>query len=163
MFQRKTVKEKCKLTFQKKYGKNITCYSKTKMWKDLQVQYYIEKYGINNFIEKTINNNSKKSIYYKNVWSYSISQINKFGPSNFGYNYKDIKTKNKKIEIYKNKLAIDHKYSIIRGFINNVDPKIIGSIHNIEILTVSENCTKGSKCSIKLKDLRKLYENKKNK
>ena len=51
---------------------------------------------------------------------------------------------------------IDHKYSIIEGFKNNVDPKIIGHIANLEMITWEENNSKHGSCSITLKELKKL-------
>jgi len=52
---------------------------------------------------------------------------------------------------------LDHKYSITEGFKNNVPPKIIGSIHNLEFIDHKENCKKGIKCSITLKELYELF------
>lgn len=48
---------------------------------------------------------------------------------------------------------LDHKYSIRQGFVNGVNPEIIGSIHNLEILSASENCSKRADCSISLNEL----------
>jgi len=60
---------------------------------------------------------------------------------------------------YKNKLAIDHKYSISKGFQDKISPEIIGSIVNLEILTHSKNSSKGRKCSISLTKLLNDYQN----
>jgi len=46
------------------------------------------------------------------------------------------------------KYHLDHKYSIYQGFIDNIDPKIIGSIHNLQMLSFDTNISKGSDCSI---------------
>lgn len=43
---------------------------------------------------------------------------------------------------------LDHKYSIYQGFIDNIKPEIIGSIHNLQILPFNKNISKGSDCSI---------------
>tara|TARA_E500000318_G_scaffold87086_1_gene83936 strand:+ start:761 stop:1378 length:618 start_codon:yes stop_codon:yes gene_type:complete len=48
---------------------------------------------------------------------------------------------------------LDHKYSIIEGFRNNVPPKVIGNIHNLEFLYYKDNCVKGTKCSMTLEEL----------
>ena len=48
---------------------------------------------------------------------------------------------------------LDHKYSITEGFRNNVPPKVIGNIHNLEFLYYKDNCSKGTKCSITLEEL----------
>ena len=55
--------------------------------------------------------------------------------------------------------SLDHKYSIFYGFYNDVPPKIIGSIYNLEYLPKSKNCSKQTKCSIDLKTLNEMYEN----
>lgn len=43
---------------------------------------------------------------------------------------------------------LDHKYSISEGFMNNVNPYLIGNINNLEFIPAHDNCSKGSKCSI---------------
>jgi hypothetical protein len=43
---------------------------------------------------------------------------------------------------------IDHKYSILEGYKNNIDYKIISSLHNLEIILGRDNCSKQNKCSI---------------
>lgn len=49
---------------------------------------------------------------------------------------------------------LDHKYSIYNGFINNIDPKIIGHYKNLEILESKINRNeKGKKSSISLVEL----------
>jgi hypothetical protein len=54
---------------------------------------------------------------------------------------------------------LDHKYSIKQGFIDGVDPKIIGSAINLEIIHKLQNCRKQSKCSIDLNHLNEVYYN----
>lgn len=48
---------------------------------------------------------------------------------------------------------LDHKYSIIEGFKNNIEPKVIGNIHNLEMLPWKDNVKKHKKCSITLDEL----------
>ena len=48
---------------------------------------------------------------------------------------------------------LDHKYSILEGFKNNVKPEIIGNIKNLEFIPWEENRNKGSLCSITLEEL----------
>lgn len=55
---------------------------------------------------------------------------------------------------------LDHKYSIVRGWAENVPPEIIGSIHNLELLLGTENVTKNAKCSINKETLLELYHGK---
>jgi len=55
-------------------------------------------------------------------------------------------------------IHIDHIFSIIKAFKLKIDPRIIGSKSNIRIITVTENCSKQSKCDISLDELYKKYE-----
>lgn len=48
---------------------------------------------------------------------------------------------------------LDHKYSIAEGFKNNVPPKVIGGINNLEFLLHTDNVKKGTKCSVTLEEL----------
>lgn len=48
---------------------------------------------------------------------------------------------------------LDHKYSILEGFKNDVDPKIIGNINNLEFIPWEDNIKKGTVCSITLDKL----------
>lgn len=48
---------------------------------------------------------------------------------------------------------LDHKYSKVEGFRNNILPSIIGGIKNLEMLHYKENCSKREKCSVELKDI----------
>jgi hypothetical protein len=48
---------------------------------------------------------------------------------------------------------LDHKFSVRAGFINKVDPRIIGSRYNLHIISASENTAKGMRCSITLESL----------
>ena len=51
---------------------------------------------------------------------------------------------------------LDHKFSINEGFRQNVDPKLIGNIVNLEFIPWEENLNKGTKCSITITELKKL-------
>jgi len=48
---------------------------------------------------------------------------------------------------------LDHKYSKIQGFKDNILPYIIGSMHNLEIIHKSINCSKKGECSITKEEL----------
>lgn len=52
---------------------------------------------------------------------------------------------------------LDHKFSKRHGFINNIPPYIIGSIHNLEMLPHRVNCKKIDKCSISKEELFELF------
>ena len=51
---------------------------------------------------------------------------------------------------------LDHKFSIIEGFKQNISPEIIGNIVNLEFLTWEENLRKQGNCSITIKELATL-------
>lgn len=53
---------------------------------------------------------------------------------------------------------IDHKYSIIEGFKNNIGPDLIGHFCNLEMLTWEDNLKKQGNCSITLYELKKLIK-----
>ena len=55
---------------------------------------------------------------------------------------------------------LDHKYSILRGFLDNIDASVIGSIHNLEMIIGRNNLVKGCKCSITINELMELCNEK---
>ena len=48
---------------------------------------------------------------------------------------------------------LDHIFSKKAGFLQGVDPYIIGHRHNLRVISAHENCTKSAKCSITLNQL----------
>ena len=70
------------------------------------------------------------------------------------------KDKIKNIHLRGNKhgYSIDHKFSIVEGFRNNIDPLIISHWKNLEIVKDIENWTKNAKCSITLEELLNLVK-----
>ena len=48
---------------------------------------------------------------------------------------------------------IDHVLSIVKGFNNKLDPKVVGSIHNLRIITSIANQKKSYKSDITIKEL----------
>ena len=57
---------------------------------------------------------------------------------------------------------LDHIYSIYDGYKNNVDPKIISSIFNLQLITEKINKSKGKNSWIDKEELITLYEKSKN-
>lgn len=55
-------------------------------------------------------------------------------------------------------MHLDHKISLKYGFENNIDFEIIGNITNLQMLPMSENCSKGSKSYSKLEQKEKIDE-----
>jgi len=52
---------------------------------------------------------------------------------------------------------LDHKFSMAEGFKQDIDPKIIGSYINLEMLEESKNCSKAGSCSITKEELMNEY------
>jgi hypothetical protein len=65
-----------------------------------------------------------------------------------------------RIDENKDAYHLDHIYSITDGYINNVEPEIIGSIHNLRFISAINNQIKKTKSDISLKQLKKLYYDK---
>ncbi len=55
----------------------------------------------------------------------------------------------------KKEYQLDHKYSVYQGFLDKVDPHIIGHWKNLEVLTQKENRRKSYGCSIILTELKR--------
>lgn len=61
----------------------------------------------------------------------------------------------------KNGFQLDHKYSIIEGFLNNVEPEIISHHYNLQMIEWGSNRAKSKRCDIDLEQLKneiKSYE-----
>jgi hypothetical protein len=54
---------------------------------------------------------------------------------------------------------IDHRYSIIQGFIDNVEEIVISSPFNLEIKKSQDNCSKQGKCDISINELLEKINN----
>lgn len=93
---------------------------------------------------------SKKSLYYRNVENYTKKSLRSF--------YNKINPYNKQIGRGKGLYSIDHKYSKVYGFLNNIDPKIIGSWINLEVVLFESNAKKKRTCSISKRELLNLYK-----
>jgi predicted transcriptional regulator len=52
---------------------------------------------------------------------------------------------------------LDHRFSIAKGFRNNIDPEIIGNIINLEMIPWEDNLMKNHNCSITKKELLTIY------
>lgn len=52
---------------------------------------------------------------------------------------------------------LDHIYSVKMGFVNNINPQIIGSKHNLRIISKTQNLQKNIKCDISIEELLEKY------
>ena len=119
-----------------------------------------------NTIYKYWRNGSRcKYCYYESIkipyeQSESFEKYNKnvrnLSSSSFRFNRSFIDPSGLK-EINSRKYHVDHIYSVIDGFLNNIDPKIISSPINLRVISQQENLLKGSKSDILLEDLLKKY------
>ena len=146
VWQREEVKDKTKKTLKKKYNIDVINVSQIPEIKE-KIKQTFEKSGYWNVDRHT----DEYDIYRYNVWQITFSSVKKYWNNNW-----KIDNVNKE---WRDKLAIDHKYSISQGYKNKISPEIIGSIINLEVLTHSKNCSKGPKCSISLSKLTNDYQN----
>lgn len=58
----------------------------------------------------------------------------------------------------KGAFQLDHKFSILEGFKEGIEPEIIGNIYNLEFIPWEENLKKGSNCSITEEELRRMVK-----
>jgi len=70
------------------------------------------------------------------------------------------KNKIKNIHLRGDDYHLDHKFSVYEGFMNNIDPHIIGHWRNLEIVTRKINRKKSYACSITLNELKRLIDKK---
>ena len=89
--------------------------------------------------------------YCNRVNYYTKLNLRLNGDAKFGFGY------DKTIKVNEN--HVDHNFSKFQGFINNVHPKIIGSIENLEILNYIINIRKNKNSWIELDVLYHRYEN----
>lgn len=127
------VKNKTKQTFLKKYG--VCNYSQTKCFHDEMTNRGL-------FIPESKQTDFQK--YKLLVLAETRKWIDQLFMNWDGYDYytRDALLTDK--VNYNNKLyrTIDHKISIYKGFILNIDPLIIGNIKNLCITSRSNNCRK---------------------
>jgi hypothetical protein len=83
--------------------------------------------------------------YHKEVWKYTNQH-----DLNLLVNYE----KRGRAGI-NNAYHLDHKFSISRGFIEGIDPALLGSLQNLEFIPWEDNVSKQGKCSITKEELLK--------
>ena len=155
------VKNKVKETCLKKYGKSS--FLQTPEYKEKAKKTNLEKYGSEYYlssekrytklveegiwIDKELKNDLE--LYYEEVWKITLKQNFELLP-NF--------EKRGNIKFKKDAYHLDHRFSISEGFKQGVPPEIIGDIVNLEMIPAIENIRKYGKCSITLKELKELYD-----
>lgn len=81
--------------------------------------------------------------YSEEVWRLTRITVNKHRKT-----IKDLQLRGRKF-----KKHLDHKVSIYDGFINNIDPKIVSNINNLEIIDEYANCKKHIGSSLSIQNL----------
>ena len=103
---------------------------------DNELKEYNKKLG---YISIDDNKKEMWDEYYRLVWYYTnknLKYVNNIELRGIEFGY-----------------SLDHKYSIKQGFLDEISADIIGSHYNLEIITISENSSKGAKCSITKEEL----------
>lgn len=65
---------------------------------------------------------------------------------------------NNHLERGRTKYHLDHIYSVYDGWLNNIDPQIIGHHCNLRLIYYKENCSKRVKSDITLEQLKENYD-----
>lgn len=153
IFSVPSVRDKIKQTLLDKYG--VDNYSKTsfhkedmkkwsdKIWKEKgfdKPELLAYRSSVESFSEKSLRT------------SYSLIY------SNSSLNAKVAITRGAKRGIHKGCIHLDHRFSILEGFLNKIPPEIMGSPVNLRFLTLEENVSKSSNCEFDKDTLFAKYE-----
>lgn len=128
---------------------------KSKKIQDKLKQVFVKKYGVDN---------PAKSDNVKVKISEALRQVSSCENEDFKRYYYRVmyrtKQSAKKVPNIEKRnhqtYHLDHRYSVVEGFRNNVPAEIIGSVVNLEIIPAKDNLTKGSACSVSKEEL--IYE-----
>lgn len=140
VFQLEFVKEKMKQTFIEKYG--FDCPQKNSIYQEILKQKRIE-----NGTQIPDDKLSKYELFKKKVLFFTRKYKEQLYNDWDGFDYYDNELIIENKNLHFNSVyypTIDHKISIKMGFINNIDPIIIGSINNLCITKRINNMSKGS-------------------
>jgi hypothetical protein len=169
-FQNETSKQKAINTWIKKYGADNPF--KAEKVKEKIKNILLEKYGVDNAcninsksrIESGVKTKIERGLIIpdKLLSDYQKYRklIKKLTEETYK-KYKDIINPNNFKRVTNGNIGyqLDHRYSIFEGFLDDADPKLISSHHNLQMLEWSKNRKKGKDCSITLNELTKLVSN----
>ncbi len=126
------------------------------------VEYYVEKYGEIEGYHRWNTKNSKNSKSSSKIITSERGEYNEYVKLVHRYTNATIKMYPEFIDnIHERSVEyhLDHKVSILSGFKNNIDAKIIGCLYNLEIIDRYSNCSKQHQSSININELLSLYMN----
>lgn len=134
-----------KIKFKEK--KEFMAYTKT-------LNYFLDKYGEKIGLEKWLLKNKRMSDSSRSIDVDKIDEYTKYcidvdKETRLSLQYNNLN----KIELRGKDYHLDHKISKCYGFNNNIDAKIIANIHNLEIISASDNLSKQRHCSQSLDEL----------
>lgn len=149
-------KEKYRETCLKKYG--VEFFTQSDVYLEKAKETYREKYDSDFYMSSEIRRqkeiesgrwlaDKQKSDYERyreSVWRFT--------------NRQDLETlenydKRGRLDEDENAFHLDHKFSIKKGFEENIPPEIIGSLKNLEMIPGKNNCSKRADCSITKEEL----------
>ena len=78
------------------------------------------------------------------IYRYYVDRITKMQPLHTLENYEKRAGYGKTADPHQ----VDHKFSVVQGFLNNIPPYIIGHISNLQMMPARLNNSKGSSCSV---------------
>jgi len=119
------------------------------------LKYYKEKHGEKEGIKKWEQKNIKNSLSSMKLLPADRRNYDLYKIAVARITRKTIRENNiPNIDlIEQGKYSLDHKYSQLEGFKNNIAPYIIGSLYNLEVISHKENCSKQEDCSITIIEL----------
>jgi len=131
----------------KEYRENMSnSMKKSKAWKDTQC---LRIEGLKEYWKKIRGGKELYEVY--NEWTLYRKIVYKMTEHTYN-KYKSIINPDN-VKRGRNTYHLDHKFSILEGFKNNIPPYILSNYNNLEILSSKENISKDYKCSISKKML----------
>ena len=132
-------------------------------WKNSgKIESFIKKFGEKEGITKWIEKNEKVSKKNRKIPIECLDDFNRY--RNIVYKITKLSLslfsiENIELRGLKNDHDLDHRVSMYYGFINNVDPIVIGSTYNLKVITSHENRTKRANCSCSISEIIDLVNN----
>ena len=163
-FQSSILRNKAIATWMSKYGTDNPF--KSNLIKDKIVDVLSKKYGVTNAAnvdsEKRIKSVMKTKIErglvipdeFLSDYQLYRKKVKRLTEKTYKGHKSKINPNNlERVTNGKNGYQLDHKYSILEGFLNDVNPEIISHHCNLQMLEWKKNRTKSKRCDIELQEL----------